>query len=909
MKIESDNINLSKSKESSLNYLSIRTQLSKLPVMYDARLTSLFPTWSENKLEHCHNMLLKNGFRFAGYISSDDKTIHSLINKGKTVPVMYPSLDFSDLEKNVIDSAGRVGGFARVYLPENAIVDTEAVYIPSLLSIGENQNAIENKRERLLDMPNRLEIFESVNVDKKDATSRINNHTIAFNREWQTHLVKDTAYLLKNIPDLKRIASNAVSKALKMHGFENIQPNHAYLNEFKMAVSDRLSFNGWSFKGPPVSSMTLTEAALKNSLSSSWANLPLDSDINSVAGIYNVGSDDIKYNSKNEIKILASDFRRISYDDIDIANDFKEASNSFWRKNDELFERVMRDSFSYLASHAFNNGELSSEQFHMLNSVAYPERYEQHPEVILFDVYGYPSTDIILIEEKDKDSGVMYIPGSKSPFLFYDSEKELRRTLHDRLITGNDALSRHFSLYNRQDGVEFSGVDSALKGIKKDKWSDDYFMLKHLPIQGDVFRFLRESYEKRLEQDADIMTKSNSEAKRDYFLEMFQGVFNLLPALELMAPEVGVPLALMTNLSTLGLEIDKAIEGDTLSEREEGVTMASMDGVLLSSAILLPTLGQLGEKLETAIKDKEALSLGSLPEQSLGNYSHIPKVVTHPVTGEELIGVKITNENRDAWLKSIGNGRYHEVDSDSGRVIQGKTVVRASDYESGKLQWLTNYGLKGGGEWEKRLANLSHENIESPADYHNLYVKLTNQAIRQSSLLSDESLTALERYQEGEYLMINKQLKGGRLDGTKQDLISQIDNAFTESPKYTGFVFRGADNYLLKNKNLSIGDIVSPSSYLSTSVSNNSASNFYHGQFELYILDKGQYGIVMPNVRQDELEVLINRNSYFEVMAIERNEEGSKLILKELVANNITPGFTIRDLQSGEDITGIEPKL
>ncbi|MCW1890287.1 hypothetical protein OK016_17525 [Vibrio chagasii] len=83
-----------------------------------------------------------------------------------------------------------------------------------------------------------------------------------------------------------------------------------------------------------------------------------------------------------------------------------------------------------------------------------------------------------------------------------------------------------------------------------------------------------------------------------------------------------------------------------------------------------------------------------------------------------------------------------------------------------------------------------------------------------------------------------------------------------------------------------VGDIVSPNSYLSTSISKTSSYTFHNGQLSRFELNLGQHGIVIPTVR-DELEVLVNRNSLFEVTAINTTPEGNQVIYREVSCNQI----------------------
>lgn len=69
-------------------------------------------------------------------------------------------------------------------------------------------------------------------------------------------------------------------------------------------------------------------------------------------------------------------------------------------------------------------------------------------------------------------------------------------------------------------------------------------MLKHHAVYGDVFARITEQVKSRLESDGDTQIKSNSEAQRDYFLSLTYSVMTLFPVVDLIAPEVGIPLSI-----------------------------------------------------------------------------------------------------------------------------------------------------------------------------------------------------------------------------------------------------------------------------------------------------------------------------------------------------------------------------
>ncbi|MCE3056198.1 cytotoxic necrotizing factor, partial [Vibrio cholerae] len=185
------------------------------------------------------------------------------------------------------------------------------------------------------------------------------------------------------------------------------------------------------------------------------------------------------------------------------------------------YTQLLRDSYAFSAHQQYRLGLLDQAQYQLATSLLRHQR-PQDIHVYRFDIYGYDSTDILLIEQEGHNAGLLYIPGAPQPFLPYSDERQLKKILFKSLknTSNRQALAKHFSLALRQDGVTYSGIDTALKGFASGTWDESYLMLKHHAVYGDVFARITEQVKSRLESDGDTQIKSNSEAQRDYFLSL-----------------------------------------------------------------------------------------------------------------------------------------------------------------------------------------------------------------------------------------------------------------------------------------------------------------------------------------------------------------------------------------------------
>ncbi|MCS0351555.1 cytotoxic necrotizing factor [Vibrio ordalii] len=537
---------------------------------------------------------------------------------------------------------------------------------------------------------------------------------LLFDKAWQFNFAQDYAQLVQAIPDPVTIASREIKAALLKHGYHDIDPDTVFYHRFNGAMSSSRSYNGWAHDTAPVQSYTLTQAVMLNVFNEYRDTSPGTIDVDT--GIYTQGAGHSRYDEHNEVRLLSSALWDIAYYNLDIQSTYTQELNHFWQQYGKRYTQLTQDSYAFSAYQQYRLGLLSQAQYQLATSLLKKNR-SREINVYRFDIYGYDSTDILLIEQQGKNAGLLYIPGAPQPFFPYANERQLKKHLYKSLRNANNraTLAKHFSLYLRQDGTTYSGIDTALKGFASGSWNEDYFMMKHRPIYGDVFARLTEQIKARLVSDADTMIKSNSEAQRDYLLSVAYSVMTLFPIVDVIAPELGIPLGITISSTQFGLSLDKAVNGDTLAERLQGTQMSAINAAIVGATTLFPTLAQYGRTLEQSadiaidsLSNSVVINHG-FPVEELNNFVSMPKIITHPQTGEELLGVKLTDSGRGTLLRADGFGYYREIDAASGRLLSDKRVVRTLDQETGEPQWLEHGGLKGGND-ELSNGALSEQN-------------------------------------------------------------------------------------------------------------------------------------------------------------------------------------------------------
>ena len=551
-----------------------------------------------------------------------------------------------------------------------------------------------------LTLPNTMVFANGNSVERQGLTSELQQ---PFDRAWQLHFAKDYAKITQSIPDPLLVTSQEVKRALAKHGYHNIEPDAVFYHRFNGAQSSHRTYNGWAHYEHPKQTYTVTQAVMLNAFSRYRDTFP--DTINVDTGIYTQDASGEAFDERNEVRLLSSKLWDIAYYDLDIQSSYTQALKNFWAENTTRYTQLMRDSYAFSAYKQYKHGVLNQAQYQLAISLLSPTKI-RNVDVYRFEFYGYDSTDILLIEDKNGQGGLMYVPGSTQPFFAYSSERQLKKHLFKSLRSpaAKKDMEKHFSLYLRQNGSFYYGVDSAIKGFATGSWSEGYMIMKRHPVHGNVFARMTEHMKARLVSDGDTMIKSNQEAQRDYILSVAYSVMTILPVVDVISPEIGIPLNIGLSASQFGLSMDKAISGDTLQERLEGTKMSSINAAIIGATTLLPALAQYGRSLAQtteiateSLPNTIVLNPG-FPTYQLNEFTSMPRLVIHPQTGEELLGVRIINKNRGALLRSDGFGYYREVDAASGRLLEGKRVVRTVNPETGDVQYLENLGLRGGGD-------------------------------------------------------------------------------------------------------------------------------------------------------------------------------------------------------------------
>ncbi|MCE0911139.1 MULTISPECIES: dermonecrotic toxin domain-containing protein [Pseudomonas] len=276
-------------------------------------------------------------------------------------------------------------------------------------------------------------------------------------------------------------------------------------------------------------------------------------------------------------------------------------------------------------------------------------------------IYGYASTDLLYINDAGSGLTLLYAPGNSSPLLEFASEDLLKDWVGQQ-CKGADtrqALKQHFRLADGPQGIDFSGLDTALEGLgvyphnhrlppehgffnNDGTWPPrtyvNYRPGKYNPrINGDLFQAMAERMRQRCYDDADFLITSDAQVTKARWRGYLVTSLNLLAPLALVVPEL-VPLLAIGGVAQFGLGLDQAINGKSLEDKDAGVSNIVFGLLNATPLVTLPATRPRmlfpGKSprfvMPTRLNDQWGYPLSPnspprLPEESIADYFSPPK--------------------------------------------------------------------------------------------------------------------------------------------------------------------------------------------------------------------------------------------------------------------------------------------
>lgn len=555
------------------------------------------------------------------------------------------------------------------------------------------------------------EIFRSLCIDKK--YKQLEDVT------WKEAFVNLFGNMLEALPNPRTIAARIVNRGLVQKGLKEIDCENIYFNMFNSVIINEHHYNH-----DLLQSYRVTDACLMNIFATEY-EFPSSMHHYDRNGIYSVGKDgtygqypDVDpagttalWGPNEEVyeTYIIADI--ISEDPI--WEEFVRDYNNFWAEYNDLYTDLLADTFLANAVNQYKAKTLSEEGFLMVRNAYYGK--SENVQVTLLDIYGYASTDIICIEQKEVPTSrvILYIPGGYNSFVEFLNLDDLKQWIAWHLQTPSEivAFRKHFSLRSRQDGTSYTGVDNVLNGIAEESstWpANKYILYEPTSLNvSELFIQIKDKVKQRMFDDGDVQIKSSSEATRDYALSVVETLISQLSVIDMIVPEIGIPINIALSATALGLSSDIVVNGDSYEERKYGV------GSLVTSAIftainLVPAILDSATILRNFARTPEELPVFLTEEQFIANHFGLTEEeLTNILPGEQprfpegdnpqMRLVRLSNESSPlVILRKITGNKYVRLNPFTLEEMDSALINEVLDPETGSIHYISNGGLVGG---------------------------------------------------------------------------------------------------------------------------------------------------------------------------------------------------------------------
>lgn len=492
--------------------------------------------------------------------------------------------------------------------------------------------------------------------------------------------------LVDACPDMYSMAREAAQEILDKHGIHNIEPETVYWHRFNnTTASNPKAITGWEHFGIPHQSLTLPQLVIKRFDVHDQDNADL---LDSYGGFYRSGPDVGTYNETNEVRLHGNEVLK-DFWAINFKVRYNDKLASFWKKHDGNFRALAKCSFIAKAMEDRESGRLSDDNFRTVikavaGNISWPVTLDmlqaQAPAVdglriCKLEIGEFFATDILRIIDSSGRQ-IIYVPGEIWGFHAFETPRDLHWWLLSlaKDTAGRQRLMSHFQLADHEitqdnvnanfwlsvlEGLSFPGLANLLPKRKErpdheqvglnavldllfSAWQhDDHHLLNPTDerITTDAFTFLSQATQVRMISDANYLMHSNGELRKKLwigYLNAFNRLFGPLAA-------VGWPVALVVvgaGVANVGLNIDQAVNANTLSERKAAVIGAIFTAVdtlfnatFLKGSDALPEIAEANE----FIGPEEKLAEAAIPQVSLSTLEELTPGRVYPVEQQDFL--------------------------------------------------------------------------------------------------------------------------------------------------------------------------------------------------------------------------------------------------------------------------------
>ncbi|WLG43938.1 membrane-targeted effector domain-containing toxin [Pseudomonas sp. FP1740] len=435
---------------------------------------------------------------------------------------------------------------------------------------------------------------------------------------YKQHLLTIAPVIVTACPDLHEEAHVMATEILKKHGITGLDPDQVWWHRFgNVTASSTQAFLGWEHYPKPSQSMTLTQLVIHRYY---VTDQDYFDQLDCYGGFYTADATASIYNETNEVRMYPSavlkDFWHETFSDR-----YRDKLNAYWSAHFDDYRTLAKCNYLSKAVEARENGTLQEEEFQtVIRAVAADKCWPISLEtlraqtsaptdlrVCALDVAGHVATDILRI---DDGSGrqITYVPGATEAFHVHPTLTDMHWWI---LLQMNDdarytEFMTHFPLSVRQEIHDnITPLMNQLVGTWG-KYDHHLINQKNITISGDAFSWLSRNVQSAMSQEADLSLVTNGQLRKGMWLGYLSAGLHVFGPLALLGWPIALPV-IGASIASMGLNIDKAVNGKTVAERKAGVKGAVLAGInllfnlpLLKEVDVLEEVGASAEAAEAA---------------------------------------------------------------------------------------------------------------------------------------------------------------------------------------------------------------------------------------------------------------------------------------------------------------------
>ena len=300
-----------------------------------------------------------------------------------------------------------------------------------------------------------------------------------------------------------------------------------------------------------------------------------------------------RYAPDTRLPVRAEDFQTYIWS-LHFHQSFKASLDEYWAKHQTLYQHALRIAFIGACNKQLLQGNLS-EPARLLAWRAAGLLPLGDTQLSMLNVYGYSSTSILQISDGTQGRVLLYIPGNAAPLHEFDDAAGMKHWFATQCQAPEkrSQLKGHFARADWPDGLDFSGLETALEGLglypkahrlgsnhpgfaTSGVWDPQAYINYHpekycTPITGDLFEYLTLRQKQRAYTDAESQIITNHDIDKKRWKSYLSVVSVILAPLVVMFPPLSMALV-ATGLAQFSLGLDQAINGKNLEDKDQSVS-------------------------------------------------------------------------------------------------------------------------------------------------------------------------------------------------------------------------------------------------------------------------------------------------------------------------------------------------